>query len=712
MHTFVTVRARSIGATLMCGLGLLLPPGCGDDGPSGASGESSGAATTAGTGPGSGTADATGTDATASAGSEGGVDSTGDDTSGDTTGGPVDVDCDGVTIESPLASLPELAAVTGIVRGRGVELRFEPVDDALDYRVYVLPSADAVDDANGLHVQDAIYRCAGDRPAIDLPYYQNGYLGVEVQSTGELAGYTRVDDDAILGHVYTLDGPDRVPVYRLGSPAADHDGQCYGGRTANTRALRYIADADEREVLLDQGWRDDGVAFWTASNAARQVHAATDGDPWMYWSSEAELAARGAGEPVFEVLDAPAEGTVPLHRFWMAPCGGIAHDVLSAGASRLRRDSLEGQQPVWRLDWPDLQPDQVLVVEALDAGCPFQGHLAADAVAPTGNAQAFVTIDDVRAASPTGEVFVNGQHDPASSPQPIARSYVCPQIGAPESFDVLETFDAPLGLAEVDLNTYGGWDLYLENERLTATFYSLEPEAWSVDSVMGELWVSYADWASDTNGKFRLTPKTTGQVGTDSFVHATVEVDLFSTGRRYPQLWVSSAPAPVQDNMADAVTINLQTFGSWPTGLEIQRCDHRYWDVNDQCPLFTTQHEDFSDAPWPAQPFVSDLTGSGVRTRLDLWVSSDRAYAFIDGQPHGCVEYDGLLPAGEVTVTYGDTLYHSGVDEPVVGTDYLDFLREYQLTETRRHVDNFGFSSGLSAPAWDHTRLPCATSLP
>lgn len=693
-------------------LGVLWAGGCHDGtGGGGEAGEEGGSdASASGSGHGGdatqGSADSTGGDGGSDSGSEGGADS-----GGESTGGQ-DVSCDGHAFTSPLSALPEIAAVRGRVRGSGIELEFEPVDGARDYRVYRLPDAAAVSESGGLHVQDAIYRCGGDRAAVDLPMYQNGYLNVDVAVTGDIAGYARSEDDSVLGWVFTTPADDREPVYRLGSPAAEHDGQCYGGRTANTRASRYTTDVDERDSLLDAGWRDDGIVFYTAAAADRTVHFGDLGDTWVFYASDAEVAARGAGESELDVLDAAVDGAVPLHRFWIAPCGGIAHDVLSAGASRFDRDFAEGAQPMWRVDWPQLEPDGVLVIEALDAGCPFQGHLSPRAIAPTGNAQAFVTVQDVQQASPTGEVFVNGQHDPSSDPQPIARAYVCPSIEPTETMDVFEDFSEPLDLEQVDLATYGGWNLYLANERLTASFYSIEPEVYAVDAVMGELWVAYADWASDTNGKFRLTPKQTATLAADTFVHATVEVDLFSTGRRYPQLWISSAAAPVQDHMTEGVTLNLQAFGAWPTGLEMQHCDHRTWDVNDQCPIFPTQHEDFDDAPWPAQPFVADLVASGVRARLDLWASTNRAYAFIDGRPHSCVAFDGLLPAGPATVTYGDTLYHSGVDEPVVGTDFMDFLRDHQLTETRRHVDNFGFSSGVAAPAWDHERLPCATTLP
>ncbi|HWB74142.1 MAG TPA: hypothetical protein VG755_04285 [Nannocystaceae bacterium] len=633
------------------------------------------------------------------------------DDTGDT--GPIDVACADGRITAPFAALPELARVQGIVRGTGVALQFEPVDGARDYRVYALPSADAVSEVDGeVHVENATYRCAGDRAAIDLPYFQNGYLTVDTAIAGDIAGYTRNEDESTLGYVFTIEGDGRVPVYALGSPESGHDGQCFGGRTSKTRALRYTTDEGERASLLDAGWRDDGIAFYTTADADRDVHFADAGGTWVFYASDAEVGARGAGETELAIASAQAEGMVPLRRFWISPCGGIAHDVLSAGESRFQRDFAEGAQPVWALDWPTLEPDQVLVVEALDAGCPFQGHLSARAVPPTGYAQEFVTLDDVRAAAAHGEVFVNGQHDGASVPKPIARSFVCPEITDVDAMDVFEEFSAPMGFAQVDLVTSGGWALYLENDDFAASFFSIEPDVFGLDAVLGELWVTYADWASDTNGRFRLTSKTDATIGDDSFVHATVEVDLFSTSRRYPQLWISSAAVPVQDNMTEGVTLNLQAFGAWPTGLEMQWCDHRYWDVNDQCPIFPTQHADFEEQPWPAQPFVADLTASGVRVRLDLWVSTDRAYAFIDGKPHSCIEAPGLLPAGAVTVTYGDTLYHSGVDEPVVGTDFMDFLREHQLTETRRHVDNYGFSSGVSEPAWDHARLPCAVGLP
>ncbi|MBP7292311.1 MAG: hypothetical protein KBB21_37130, partial [Nannocystaceae bacterium] len=69
-------------------------------------------------------------------------------------------------------------------------------------------------------------------------------------------------------------------------------------------------------------------------------------------------------------------------------------------------------------------------------------------------------------------------------------------------------------------------------------------------------------------------------------------------------------------------------------------------------------------------------------------------------------------PVGEVTVTWGDVLYHSGVDfaaggGAIAGNTYL-FHRTHLQKTTRRHFDNLGFSSGVAAPAWNEALTPCS----
>jgi hypothetical protein len=91
------------------------------------------------------------------------------------------------------------------------------------------------------------------------------------------------------------------------------------------------------------------------------------------------------------------------------------------------------------------------------------------------------------------------------------------------------------------------------------------------------------------------------------------------------------------------------------------------------------------------------------RVLFDVYTSSARTYLFLDGAPYGCADLPaGTVPTGPVTVTWGDVLYHSQVEH-----DFA-FHADHMQIDTRRHFDNLGFSSGVPAPAWDETRLPCA----
>jgi len=79
---------------------------------------------------------------------------------------------------------------------------------------------------------------------------------------------------------------------------------------------------------------------------------------------------------------------------------------------------------------------------------------------------------------------------------------------------------------------------------------------------------------------------------------------------------------------------------------------------------------------------------------------------FLDGQPYGCANLPtSSVPAGPVTVTFGDVLYHSGVDHTYA------FTSKALQVSTRRHFDNLGFKSGMAAPPWDEKRMPCVSQL-
>ena len=165
-------------------------------------------------------------------------------------------------------------------------------------------------------------------------------------------------------------------------------------------------------------------------------------------------------------------------------------------------------------------------------------------------------------------------------------------------------------------------------------------------------------------------------------------------------------------NLPSANTVIIQTFPdldaiNWPAAYVMQICDHRPWEVNDQCPaadLYRVRDADSGEVTaLGANPELSELSGVDRSTRFDVYMSTGRSYLFVDGKPYGCVDMpaEGVPAAGPVTVTFGDVLYHSGVD-PVFAY-YENNLKVASL----RHYDNLGFKSGVEGPLWDEQNLPC-----
>jgi hypothetical protein len=234
--------------------------------------------------------------------------------------------------------------------------------------------------------------------------------------------------------------------------------------------------------------------------------------------------------------------------------------------------------------------------------------------------------------------------------------------------------------------------------------------------VMGELWTTLADAASDTNGKIRLTAKQKATMSASTFLHVTMEADSYSTARRYPQILISDQGPPVQYNLPSGHTLVIQPRGeiggtyAWPIDFNLQICNLRTWDVNNQCPQYDLYHvTDSSGKVLHLAPNdeVGEHASADQRALYDVFASTQRVYLFLDGAPYACADLPAVGPpqAGPVTVTWGDVLYHSAVD-----STFAYHLAHEQI-EQHRHFDNLGFSSGVAAPAWDETRLPCAAPI-
>lgn len=683
-----------------------------------------------------GDAGTAGDEASGSAGSSGADASSGSenaDESEGSTGEPPPPDTD-------LPPLPELAHVKVRMVGDAANISFDPWDGAQDYRVYPLPPDDAIDvhEDGSVVITDAIYRCAGDREGLyflqDIVSPEDGWNdnaagGVTILHHA-VEGYMRNDDDAQLGFVYTVEGDGRVPVFVLGDPDPAGEGGPDCGRPAfaSGRPKLYTTDESVRDEKIAAGWRDDGIAFYVpaaASDTTRPIYEATFGDNIaLRWVDGPEADMRGAGTTIFDVLTA-ADGaeTVPLYRIHVAPYCSRSHDELVAGEARFEKVRSEGDHTITEVRWSGITEDTVLVVEALDHGCPYGGIFSPEHqdafVEMFGDEvleyEAWLTLEDMKAASPTGEVFLNGQDDEQVIPKAVARSFVhaSPE---PATFDFYNTF------AEGDdfRGTFGEptgneYSLHFSSPDYEVSSYAISNIHFG--TVLGELWVAYNDIAADVNGKFRLTPNQRGEITADSFLHVSMEVDIVSTDRRYPQIFISDQGAPVQDNLPMGTTMVIQPKDLTPTHLQVQICDHRTWDVNDQCPRIAV----FPEGDLPPISLPGEHAGTDNAITIDAYVSSTRVYLMMNGEQYACLDLpatsfeDGAMyspPTGSVSVTYGDVLYHSGVDfgsggGAITGNSYL-FHRTHMQKTTRRHFDNIGFASGVDAPPWDETLHPCA----
>ena len=623
----------------------------------------------------------------------------------------------------PPASRGTLLNVVSTVHGDSVRISFDPVDGAADYRVYLEPSpADLINQPDGgIAVRNGTYRCSGDReapgvPTDNEPQVQGGAVTTYVSH--DVLGFTRTVAQAVLGHVSPVPQPGFSPIWAMGDPASTADNQCYFQRWQESRAKKYVGAA-EHKTLSAAGWRDDGIAFYAPPDGPglTTIYTALSGDARLYFGDDSEKLARSSLGPTaaFGVSIAPGTGTQPLYRVFYSTGCGKSHDELVVGKARFDRAVHQGLTPIPQVNWAGLTGPTTLVVEALDRGCPFQGHLSPQHI-DAGVHQEFLTLADLRGRDPLGEVFVNGQHSPENRPRAIAFSKVQVRPAALEAMDFSDDFPPDGGtiLPLTPVSTAQFQSARFDSPAYDVTFYSMDLPYIAIGPMLGGLWVTYADWAADTNGKFRLTAKQKATLSSSAFLHVMEEVDIVTTDRRYPQIWISTGNAPIQENLTTSNSLVVQTFGQWPPRVDVELCDHRTWDVNNQCPRFyidKLSQDPFASDPLPPHAEVGELSGVDRRVRFDVYASSARAYVLLDGQPWACVNLPppaaGGMPAGEVTVTFADVLYHSGVDVP--DPPYA-FHQKYMSTETRRQIDAIGFKSGVAAPAWDESRLPCSST--
>lgn len=652
-----------------------------------------------------------------------------------------------------LPVLPKIDNVHVTQHGDTTIVEFEPVAGALDYRIYPMPApGDVLVGQNGeLGVKNAIYRCAGDHPfqkrADDQgALYDASFTG---GANGNLINnYIRSEADSILGYVYLTPGDGRSPVYKLGDPNggggfmnADWVAPIYGEANLSD----YVVGTDARDQLVAKGFRDDGIQFYVSTDGTRPVYRKLytglwNGNVSVFYVDGAEADARKNDDPKsvadqgtrFNVLDNQAPGSVALHRVLYS--GNNSFDVLAAGDARLQKVLEQGNVPIPSVTWPGLTAPTTLVVEALDQGCPFPGGYVASAHA---DADSFnypsMTVDEARLSS--GEVFVNGQHDPNNRPKPIARAYVNATPAAKPKMDWFEGFDANETWASFKIDSGNNGVFIYRNDQWAIDFSGCSPNL-TIGPMLGQLWYGFADYGSSCNmSMVRLGLGTS--IASSTYIHARMSAEVPSTGRRYPQLMITTAkvlnPGDVQP--LDSVPLHarlgplpfdmgappgndqsivVQPFGGFHQ-LNVEFCDQRGWGVNSQCPqanIYGDHAGDYQatwEQPWLPVPVVGDLAGYDRPVQFDVYASTERVYVFLDDKPAGCAVLPaGRMPAGPVTVAFRAVLYHSGIDESVVpDTSPQQYLHRYSTSHFDRHMDDLGIELSVPAPAWDETRLPC-----
>jgi hypothetical protein len=715
--------------------------------------------------------------------------------------------------DTGLPDLPLLAHVQAVVQGNSATISFDPVAGAKDYRVYVLPQKSDIrlgQDGSLAGINDATYRCAGLRAAPGIWVDDNqgppsspipNWIATDTMVDKEtVQGVDRTMSTATLGYAFADPASGRAPIYGVGDPAATADNFGYGIREAQTRTKMYVQD---NTTYLAKGWRDDGIQFYAPASAASTACGADApvpvytknypdesnvGTSTVYYGPGAEMTARGSGSPAFYLCPSQAPGSQPVMRAYyqlLSPGGHFGepegHDELALGQERFDRTRCQGSssgtcatapQSLWQVHWANIQGPTQLVVEALDAGCPFQGLLGSTTLAATpvngddnNGANGLLndpvyTFSQLQSKASNGEVFLNGTFDGSPAPRPIARAIVnvSPQVrpamdfasnfaGPPEPFS--ETLDSSgnpdCGITPTLESWSGNPDSCDGSHRMTSPtydvlFFGVQDGRYALGQTQGELWTDYSGLAG---GKFRITPKgVTGTMSDSKFLHAAMEVTSFSTGRRYPQIMISEQDfltsqwllerSSDSTNTHIGSTMILQPIdsGSGRPVAELELCSQRNWQVNDQCPWFLLEKNDSPSSsetgPNNPHPDLFDRLQDDRSARWDLYASTERAYVFLDSQPYACVDLtnrkatessgQAILPTptppkvGAVTVAFGDVMYHAGAEAEYF-TNFSPFHLEHMLFETVRHFDYVGFKSNEDAPAWDESRFPCITQM-
>lgn len=250
--------------------------------------------------------------------------------------------------------------------------------------------------------------------------------------------------------------------------------------------------------------------------------------------------------------------------------------VIHCAGYRQHNDKDTGKRELLRmLEVTDLTGPTDIVIEAIDAACPFPGHLAA------AHANFKVTIDEVPEADRVpfslytadeiraryGSLIINGHgpgptlasQGPTEPPRVLARTTVrITPLGRaePRTRDFFDDFDGQggpityVGVADDGRRAHKKGRQF-GNEKWDFFVYNDEGDAATLAIERGLLHIALPDWRQDVFASAVAVPRRPAKLTNDSYLHLTFEVASNSTSRRYWWVGVCGAETAGQTFSAD-----------------------------------------------------------------------------------------------------------------------------------------------------------------
>ena len=202
----------------------------------------------------------------------------------------------------------------------------------------------------------------------------------------------------------------------------------------------------------------------------------------------------------------------------------------------------QGNRPIRSLAWSGLTGRTTLVIEALDAGCPFPGGYVGYTHADGDPGRGALLVDHAGRGAPaeSGEVFINGQHDPASRPKPD-RALVRRRDAAARAADGLLRIVQPVEDVGAAVPRSPATATTASTSTATTRWaidFAGSPENHSLGPMLGQFHIGCIDWGSSCG--YSIVPRgVTTRLEASRYLHVRMTVDVPSTLRRYPGMMIT-----------------------------------------------------------------------------------------------------------------------------------------------------------------------------